>query len=50
MAETNYLIFNEENSASKRANIIIDEEGIVKWSKEYPQAQLPDIKEVIENL
>lgn len=45
-----YGIFNEENSASKRANIIIDEEGIVKWSKEYPQAQLPDIEEVIENL
>ena len=45
-----YVIFNEENSASKRANIIIDEEGIVKWSKEYPQAQLPDIEEVIENL
>ena len=45
-----YGIFNEENSASKRANIIIDEEGSVKWSKEYPQAQLPDIEEVIENL
>ncbi|WP_049689939.1 redoxin domain-containing protein [Anaerococcus jeddahensis] len=45
-----YGIFNEENSASKRANIIIDEEGIVKWSKEYPQAQLPYIEEVIENL
>ncbi|PMC81319.1 redoxin domain-containing protein [Anaerococcus hydrogenalis] len=45
-----YGIFNEENSAGKRANIIIDEEGIVKWSKEYPQAQLPDIEEVIENL
>lgn len=45
-----YGIFNENNSASKRANIIIDENGIVKWSKEYPQAELPDIEEVIENL
>ncbi|MDY3006305.1 redoxin domain-containing protein [Anaerococcus sp. AGMB00486] len=45
-----YGIFNEENSASKRANIIIDEEGIVKRSKEYPQTELPDIEEVIKNL
>ena len=45
-----YGLFNEENGASKRANVIIDEEGKVKWVKVYEPSQLPDIEEVIENL
>ena len=35
---------------SERANVIIDEEGIVRWMKIYPIAQLPDIEEVFKKL
>lgn len=45
-----YGLFNEENGASKRANVIIDEEGKVKWVKVYGGSELPDIEEVIDNL
>lgn len=45
-----YGLFNEENGASKRANVIIDEEGKVKWVKVYESSELPDIEEVIDNL
>ena len=43
-----YGIFMEEFGVSQRANIIIDEKGIVKWAKLYPLHQLPDIKEVLQ--
>ena len=45
-----YGLFNEENGASKRANVIIDEEGKVKWVKVYGGSELPDVEEVIDNL
>lgn len=45
-----YGLFNEENGASKRANVIIDEEGKVQWVKVYGGSELPDVEEVIENL
>lgn len=45
-----YGLFNEENGASKRANVIIDEEGKVQWVKVYGGSELPDIEEVIDNL
>lgn len=45
-----YGLFNEENGASKRANVIIDEEGKVKWVNVYGGSELPDIEEVIDNL
>ena len=45
-----YGLFNEESGASKRANVIIDEEGKVKWVKVYGGSELPDIEEVIDNL
>lgn len=45
-----YGLFNEENGASKRANVIIDEEGKVKWVKVYGASELPDIEEVIDNI
>ena len=45
-----YGIFIEEYGMSGRVNIIIDEEGIVKWVKVYPIGQLPDIEEVLETL
>lgn len=45
-----YGLFNEENGASKRANVIIDEDGKVKWVKVYEASELPDVEELIENL
>ncbi len=47
---TDYGIFHEEFGMSERANIIVDEKGIVKWVKVYPMSQLPDIEEVFAEL
>ena len=43
-------LFLEELGASGRANIIVDEQGIVRWIKVYDVPQLPDIEEVFEAL
>jgi peroxiredoxin len=43
-------LFLEELGASGRANIIIDEEGIVQWVKVYETSKLPDLNEVFEVL
>jgi peroxiredoxin len=43
-------IFRDGDGFSERANIIIDEKGIVKWVKVYPIGELPDIAEVLEAL
>ena len=45
-----YGIFSEEYGASKRANILIDENGIVSWVKKYEIRMLPDVEEVIAHL
>lgn len=45
-----YGIFIEEFGMSQRANIIVGEDGTVKWVKIYPIAELPDIREVLEVL
>ena len=46
-----YGIFIEDQGISERANIIVDENGIVQWIKVYrPMSQLPDLNEVIEVL
>ena len=45
-----YGIFIDDFGMSERANIIIDEAGIVRWVKVYPMGQLPDINEVLEQL
>ncbi len=45
-----YSLFREEDGFSERANIIIDESGVVKFVKVYPMAQLPDIEEIIKAL
>lgn len=45
-----YGIYIQEEGVSERANIIIDEKGIVKWVKVYPREQLPDINEVIQEI
>jgi len=45
-----YGIFIEEFGMSQRANIIVGEDGTVKWVKVYPISQLPDIQEVLQAL
>lgn len=45
-----YGIFDEKEGTSKRANIIIGEDGKVSWVKVYPYEQLPDINEVLNFL
>ncbi|SHH56452.1 Peroxiredoxin [Sporobacter termitidis DSM 10068] len=46
----NYGIFIDEFGMSQRANIIIDEAGIVKWVKIYGLSEMPDIDEVLQVL
>jgi len=41
-------IFREKNGFSERANILIDEKGVIALFKTYPLSQLPDINEIIE--
>ena len=45
-----YGLFSEEYGASKRANVLIDEKGIVSWVKKYEIRTLPDVEEVIAQL
>lgn len=41
-------IFREKNGFSERANILLDEEGTVIWTKVYDIPELPDLEEVIK--
>ena len=45
-----YGIFFEELNSSKRANILIDEEGKVEWVKLYELSEIPDFKEVLSTI
>ncbi|HSN57847.1 MAG TPA: redoxin domain-containing protein [Clostridiaceae bacterium] len=45
-----YGLFIEEYGISQRANVIVDEKGVVRWVKVYPMSQLPDIDEVLKVL
>ncbi|HEY5575451.1 MAG TPA: redoxin domain-containing protein [Clostridiaceae bacterium] len=45
-----YGLFIEEYGISQRANVIVDENGVVRWVKVYPLSQLPDIDEVLKVL
>ena len=45
-----YGIFREDDGFSERANIVIDENGKILFSKVYPLTELPDIQEVIQVL
>jgi peroxiredoxin len=42
--------FREADGFSERANILIDENGKVVFTRLYPTAQLPDIQEIINFL
>lgn len=45
-----YGIFAEELNASGRANILIDEEGKVKWVEVYELSEVPDFKDVLSKI
>lgn len=45
-----YGVFREADGFSERANIVIDENGKVIFTKIYPTSQLPDIGEVMDFL
>jgi len=45
-----YGIFREADGFSERAVFILDEEGIVRWSKLYPMSEVPDMGEILEQL
>lgn len=45
-----FNIFRQKNGFSERANVIIDEKGVITFFKTYPLSQLPDISEVIATL
>ncbi|MDO8727530.1 MAG: hypothetical protein Q7J35_15795 [Candidatus Methanoperedens sp.] len=49
-AAQSYGIFREKEGFSERANIIVDEKGLVSFVKVYPISQLPDIEEIIRAL
>jgi peroxiredoxin len=42
-----YDLFNDELGASRRATVILDEKGVVRWMKVYPNPQRPDIDEIV---
>ena len=45
-----YGLFRAEDGYSERAVIILDEDGIVRWTKVYPIGDIPDIDEILETL
>ena len=45
-----YGIFRSADGYSERAVIILDEEGIVIFSKVYPISEVPDMGEILEQL
>lgn len=45
-----YGIFLEDKGISGRANVLIDEQGNVLWSKQYDIPELPDLDEVLAQL
>jgi peroxiredoxin len=42
--------FREADGFSERANILIDENGTIVFTRLYPTGQLPDIQEIINFL
>ncbi|MDR3601076.1 MAG: redoxin domain-containing protein [Desulfosporosinus sp.] len=45
-----YGLFRELEGFSERANVLVDENGIIIWMKIYDIHQLPDVEEVILHL
>jgi len=49
-AAQKYGLFREKEGFSERANVILDETGMVVWLKLYEIHQLPDLGEVMDFL
>jgi peroxiredoxin len=45
-----YGVFREKDGFSERANILLDENGVVSFTKLDPVSKLPDIEEIIQVL
>jgi len=45
-----YGVFREADGFSERANIIIDKDGVVVFTRTYPTSQLPDFDEIMKFL
>jgi len=45
-----YGLFDAEKGFSKRANIIVDEDGKIIFKKVYPMGEVPDIEEIFKEL
>ncbi len=43
-----YGIFRPDEGVSERANIIVDEKGIIAYLNVYPIEQLPDIRAIVD--
>lgn len=43
-------IFDSKEGISKRANVLIDEKGVVTFLKVYPMSELPDFNDVFDFL
>ncbi|HDS29055.1 MAG TPA: redoxin domain-containing protein, partial [Candidatus Acetothermia bacterium] len=41
-------LFREQEGFSERANVLIDENGMVRWIKIYPLPEAPDIEELMD--
>ena len=42
-----YDLFREEDGLAQKANVIVDDNGKITFSKVYEMSQLPDIEEII---
>jgi len=45
-----YGIFRDKDGFSERANIIVDKDGMVVFTRVYPTSQLPDFDEIMRFL
>jgi peroxiredoxin len=45
-----YDLFIEKAGISGRANVLIDEKGVVEWVRVYEIPEIPDLEEVIRHL
>ena len=45
-----YNLWNEERGVSRRAIIIIDKEGVVRYRQEYAAPNIPDPKDILPEL
>jgi len=45
-----YELFNDANGAPKRAIIIVDKSGIIRFREEYPPGVLPSPEDILSEV